>query len=101
MTTDNTTAISLIREAFASLINAGLIPEADRIDLQPDTVLFGEGSPLDSISFVTLISSVEERIAPGDTDLVSGILALPDVDPDNPHLTVGKLADYMASLEKK
>lgn len=53
--------LNLIQESFDSLFDADMIK--DRVEVSDNTVLLGSGSPLDSISFITLFSEIEDRIS--------------------------------------
>lgn len=58
---NETTAMGLIQEAFNSLEQGGMLTE--KVSVQEETILLGTGSPLDSISFVTLITEIEDRLS--------------------------------------
>jgi len=66
--------------------------------LRPDTSLFGQGSPLDSLGLVSLLAIVEERIQTSQKRGV--VLASEEVfsRARSPFRTVGSLADYVAEL---
>lgn len=104
MTTEE--AAAMIRTSFAALVASGLIPKdggQDKLRLDDSVVIFGSESPLDSISFVTLISDVEERlnIKTGNdlaTDIMSSLSEMDGFSIDNPHLTVRGLAEFMVQL---
>ena len=53
--------LALLLESVRSLRRSGII-EVD-MDVQPDTVLLGGGSSLDSMGFVTFVTDVEERLS--------------------------------------
>lgn len=54
-------SLTLIRDVVAGLRSSGML-ESD-VNVLPDTVLLGDGSPFDSLSFVTLMSDIEERLS--------------------------------------
>ena len=66
--------------------------------LRPDTSLFGDGSPLDSLGLVSLLAIVEERIQTSQKREI--VLASEAVfsRARSPFRTVGALADYVAEL---
>lgn len=90
-------AIEIIQEALDSLHRIGLTVQ--RVDAQADTVLFGAGSPLDSIGFVTFITEMEDRLsAETGREIYLIIKDIHEFSADTPYLTVGKLASYIANL---
>jgi hypothetical protein len=82
---------------MASLRRSGVV-KTD-IDVQPDSVLFGTGSSLDSIGFVTFVTDVEERLnrATG-KDIYVVLTDLEELYPGASELTAGMLADYLFRL---
>lgn len=94
---------TMLRESFTSLVKAGVIPTQGKTSLADDEVVFGIGSPLDSLAFVSLVMSLEERIseAAGDPDLVIDITEIDSFSVDEPNLTLRKLAEFLSSLTKR
>ena len=88
---------TVLSQSVTSLRESNLITEELLID--SDTVIFGPGSPLDSIAFVTLIADIEDRLS-----LICGrevYVVLTDVGEFNesaPILTVGALEVYLTKL---
>lgn len=60
MTLDFDTAMAAIRNAVAE-INLSR-PEDNQLSDDPDAVLFGEGSDLDSLGLVTVVMAAEQNI---------------------------------------
>jgi acyl carrier protein len=69
-----------------------------RPHLRPDTSLFGDGSPLDSLGLVSLLAIVEERVQTSHKKDI--VLASETVFSrvHSPFRTVSALADYVAEL---
>lgn len=97
ITNENT--YKLINECVDSLIRSGSI---DPIEIfSRDTVILGGGSVLDSISFVTFITEVEDRIQSETGE--EFYLVLNEIDAfniNNPNLTIGGLSDYISATIK-
>ncbi|MBV8581117.1 MAG: hypothetical protein JO225_14410 [Candidatus Eremiobacteraeota bacterium] len=67
------------------------------LDVRPETILLGADSPLDSIGFVTFVAEVENRINDETgKDLSISLMEVEGLDENNPHMTAGKLAAYIA-----
>ena len=93
-------ALELIQESVEGLIRGGIIEES--FVVENGTVLLGMGSPLDSLSFVTFVTDLEERLI-DETDNDDLYLTLDEIqgfNMDNPNLTVEIFVDYMTSLTK-
>ncbi|GAC1658491.1 MAG: hypothetical protein NVS4B13_01560 [Candidatus Elarobacter sp.] len=89
--------ISLLRESIESLRRSGII-EVD-IDVQPETVLLGTGSSLDSMGFVTFVTDVEERLnAATGKDLYIVLTELEEMYPGASELSASMFADYLVKL---
>lgn len=90
-------ALELMRECADSLLRSDMIEKP--IDLTPSALLYGEGSNLDSIGFVTFVTGVEERLNEKlGGDLVIALLDIDDFDDSSPQLTVDRFADYLVRL---
>jgi len=78
------------------------LPEESRLQKSIDTPLFGQGSMLDSLGLVSLVTTLEQKIEKNlgkNTTLLEDIVGLDD---DNPFRTINALADYVTLvLEKK
>jgi acyl carrier protein len=61
MTISTEQAQTLIHNAIAAL-NEDL-PEAERVDPKPSTVLFGIGAEIDSLSLVSLVVDIETELS--------------------------------------
>jgi len=57
---DAQAALNLMQNTFDSMQRSGMISENLKFD--PDMVILGAGSVLDSLGFVTFISDLEERL---------------------------------------
>ena len=94
---DKDAIVALLRESVQSLRRSGII-EAE-VDVDPDTVLLGDGSSLDSMGFVTFVTDVEERLnrATG-KDLYIVLTELEELYPGETQLTASMFADYLVQL---
>ena len=94
---ETTAVLDLLRESMRSLRRSGII-EAD-VEVEPDTVLLGEGSSLDSMGFVTFVTDVEERLnrATGE-DLYIVLTELEERYPGAAALTASMFAGYLVAL---
>jgi acyl carrier protein len=95
MKTD-TIITDVIYPALAEVLNDSRIDASPH--LRPDTSLFGQGSPLDSLGLVSLLAIVEERIQTSQKRDI--VLASEEVfsRAHSPFRTVGALADYVVEL---
>lgn len=90
-------ASQLIEEIVNNLLEADAINPIENFG--DNSVLLGEGAVLDSISFITFITDVEDKIQE-----VTGkelYLVLSEIDNfnvDNPNLTADGLANYIHSI---
>lgn len=90
-------ASQLIEEIVNNLLEADAINPIENFG--DTSVLLGEGAVLDSISFITFITDVEDKIQE-----VTGkelYLVLSEIDNfnvDNPNLTADGLANYIHSI---
>ena len=97
ITNENT--YCLINECVDSLVRSGSIDPIE--NFSRDTVILGGGSVLDSISFVTFITEVEDRIQAETGE--EFYLVLNEIDAyniNNPNLTIGGLSDYISATIK-
>ena len=63
-----------------------------------DTRLLGAGAIIDSIGFVSLLVSLEQRL-PGQIDLATSYMDQTErEDDENPFSTVGSLASYISAI---
>jgi len=93
-------AIQIIQETLDSLTNSGMISE--KITVDQSTVILGKGSPLDSITFVTFITDLEERLSEKTAkDCYFVIDEIGAFDINNPYLSVEAVANYMVNLAGK
>jgi acyl carrier protein len=66
--------------------------------LTAEIPLTGTEAILDSVGFVTLLVSIEQKLS-GAVDLAASFMAQGDPDaPENPFRTVGSLADHLQTL---
>ena len=87
----------LIQAALSSLQRSGLLGA----DLPPfaEIVVLGNGSPLDSIAFVTLITEVEDRLAQATgQDLFLVLTDIHEFNPESSTLSAATLAQYLVKL---
>jgi len=90
--------LTLITESLED-VNAARGPGA-RIDMSEDVRLFGKGSALDSLEFVTFMLSLEEQLEQqneGSWDLAAILF---DENAGEPFRSVSALADFLAAYRK-
>lgn len=93
-------SIQIIQEILDDLAKSGMIPE--KIAVEKNTVILGKGSPLDSITFVSFITDLEERLCrKTGKDCCFVIDEIGNFDINNPYLSVEAIANYMVSLADK
>ncbi len=77
-------------------------PKGERLEKSINTALFGSHGSLDSLSLVSLVTTLEQKI---EEKFGMAVTLLADIDAfenDNPFRTINSLVDYVASiLEKK
>jgi acyl carrier protein len=89
--------MELIQESVLSLRRAGLLEHDLAVD--ENTVLLGMGSELDSVSFVTLISDLEDRLSrETGRDQFLVLDELHDFNGEEPSLSVRTLAPYLVEI---
>lgn len=90
-------AIRLMQESFDSMQRSGMLDEI--IMVNPDTVILGSGSSLDSLGFVTFISDMEERVS-----AVTGqenyliLTEIHEFNAEQSFLSAGTLAQYIEKI---
>lgn len=90
-------ALDLIKQSVNSLTQSGLIETA--FETTSDTVLLGTGAALDSISLITLLSDVEEKVSAQSGKEVFLVLnEVHDFNEDKQNLTVDTLARYIEKI---
>lgn len=90
-------AVNLIKQSVNSLIQSGLIETAFEADT--DTILLGSGAVLDSISLITLLSDVEEKVsAQSGKEIFLVLNEVHDFNEDKQNLTVDTLARYIEKI---
>lgn len=97
---ERTAILDLLQESMQSLRRSGII-EAE-VDVDPGTVLLGDGSSLDSMGFVTFVTDVEERLnrATG-KDLYIVLTELEERYPGAAALSAEMFADYLVALSAR
>ena len=99
MAISNTLANKLIQDSLNSLHNSGLIEQA--ISIQDDIVLLGIGTVLDSLSFVTFISELEDRLSQEcGTEIYLILQDVNEFNVDNPYSSVGTLSRHLVNITK-
>lgn len=89
--------ITTMRESIEGLLRSGIIEHSFSMD--EATVVFGVGSPLDSIGFVTFITDLEERLSTSTgKEIVISLLDMDDFNENEPFLTVKRLANFLTHL---
>jgi hypothetical protein len=90
-------ALQLIQESLDGLHRSGLLEK--NIIVTPDTAIMGKDSPLDSISFVTFITDLEDRLNnKSDTEIFFVLNDIGDFDINNPFLSAKAIANYIVKL---
>ncbi|QWD72738.1 hypothetical protein [Polynucleobacter sp. UB-Raua-W9] len=90
-------SLSLMQQCLDGLQKSGMIDA--QIIVKPDMPLFGEGSQLDSMGFVTFITDIEERII--DLSKKDIFIVLSDIEemyPNAPVLTASMFGSYLVSI---
>ena len=88
-------AYKLIADCIDSLIRSDSMEPIENYNM--DTIILGSGSVMDSISFVTFITEVEDSIQSETGE--EFYLVLNEIDAfniNNPNLTLGSLAEYIS-----
>lgn len=89
--------LNLIQNSLDNLYNSELISQ--KMDVKMSTHLFGADSDIDSMSFVTLITEVEDAASEASgAELFIVLSDIEDMYPDAPGLTVEMLIAYIQSL---
>ena len=92
--------IALLQDSLQSLRRSGIV-ETDA-NIESETVLFGAGSFLDSIGFVTFVTDVEERLnRRTGRDVYIILTDLEELYPGSQQLTASMFADYLTGLIKE
>jgi len=87
----------IIQDSFDSLHNSAMIP--DKIVIGDDTVIIGRDSVLDSISFITLFSELEDRLSEETGKEIFLVLGeIHEFNQDKNVLTVSVLSNYIMNL---
>ena len=87
----------LICDTLTSLQRSGMLEEA--IVVNPDTVILGSGSSLDSLGFVTFISDLEERVSAEENQEYYLILTeIHEFNAEQAFLSAGTLARYVEKI---
>lgn len=96
---NNKEAYELIDGVVKNLVASDAINTIDGFDEQ--TIVLGNGSVLDSISFITFITDIEDKLQEvTGKELYLVLNEINNFNVDNPNLTVGGLATYLATLSK-
>jgi len=89
--------IKLMQDCMNNLFSSEMI--AEKVIVEPGTPLFGNGSNLDSMAFVTFITDVEERITQiTKEDLFIVLSDIEELFPNAPCLTADMFADYLLGI---
>ncbi|MCI0437652.1 MAG: hypothetical protein L0177_00795 [Chloroflexi bacterium] len=90
-------AIEIMQSSLSSLRRSGLIDQ--EISVRDNPVLFGTGSELDSIGFVTFVADLEDRLVQETNMDISLVLdEMYEFNPDNQSLSANSLAQYIEKL---
>ncbi len=75
----------------------GLLPEGQRLEKTPETVLFGRQSGLDSLGLVNLIVAIERHVEQASGTAVSLSSAEVLLAEPSPFASIRALADFIAA----
>lgn len=93
----NNNVISLIQKSLDGLYEASMIDV--KILAGDETPLFGSDSNIDSMSFVALMTDVEDRLCQSTGKDIFVVLSdIEELYPDAPTLTAGMLANYLCNI---
>lgn len=93
----NEEALKIIQVCFDNLFDSGMIDE--KVPVSEETIIIGNGSKLDSISFVTMITDLEEKLSEKSSKDVFFVLNdIQDFNIDNPFVSASIFAQYMQKL---
>ena len=74
------------------------LPDDQRLEKSPETVLFGQGAKLDSLGLVNVVVATEQQIEGDFGTLISLTDERAMSQRNSPFRTVGTLVDYVAVL---
>ncbi len=87
----------ILSSALEKLVKEKMLPE--NIQFLDDTQLLGPCSLIDSIGFVTLITSIEDSLSDScDRPIYLLVDEIPGVNVDMPILTLAMMREHLASL---
>lgn len=90
-------ALEIMQLCLDDLHAAGMLD--NKVHISPTLPLFGEGSQLDSMGFVTFVTDVEERvIAEAHKDIFIVLSDIEELYPDAPVLSASMFSDYLLSI---
>lgn len=93
----NEAALKIIQDCYDSLFDSGMIDE--KVPVSAETIIIGNGSKLDSISFVTMITELEEKLSQESSKDVFFVLNdIQDFNIDSPFVSASTFAQYMQTL---
>jgi acyl carrier protein len=95
---DETQALQLIYAAVDE-VNGQLPPEG-RLEKSPATVLSGDASLLDSLTFVNLLVAIEDRVSRAGGASVGLLDEVGRTDDETPLRTLGTVAAFVAEAQK-
>lgn len=93
-------AFSIMQESIDSLRRSGAIQK--ELSVQPETVLLGTGTSLDSLGFVAFMTDLEDRLARELSTDVNLILSeIHGFNVSNVSLNGQTMAEYLVLLSKR
>lgn len=94
---DKEAAIEMIQQCFNSLKDSGFLEQEIKVD--SSTVIIGNGSILDSIGFVTLVTELEDKLSlAAKKDIFFVLDNIQEFDMNSPYLSADTFAQYMLRL---
>ena len=90
-------SLQIMQSSLDNLFQAGMLDEKVTIDLE--TPLFGEGSTLDSMGFVTFVTEVEEQVIEVvNKDIFIVLSDIEELYPNEPSLNASMFSSYLQSI---
>jgi acyl carrier protein len=95
---DEQRALQLIYAAVDEI--NGQLPPQTRLEKSPGTVLFGDASTLDSLTFINLLVAIEDRVSRAGGPAIGLLDEVSKGDEATPLRTIGTVAAFVAEARK-
>ena len=94
---DTSQALQIMQSSIDNLFEAGMLDQ--KVIVLLETPLFGEGSTLDSMGFVTFVTEVEERVIEVvKKDIFIVLSDIEELYPNEPVLSASMFSSYLQSI---